>query len=218
MTLFPFSAVLTGDLIGSRTHSAAALTAAFDTLEEIVADIHADVGGQVAMSRYRGDGWQVLLDEGKQALRSALRIMAAFAARPDIPQTRLGIGLGPADRPASGQLASASGRAFEAAGDVIDNMDKRRRLDIETGAGTAITTIVALLDHQIGRWTPPQAESLVLALRENRPTQEEIAATFGVSRQAIQLRLAAVGIDVLRETMWFFESQIRDVWKADPHD
>ncbi len=214
MSHHSFSAVLTGDMIHSRTHRRPALDEAFDRLEHVVAAIEADTRTNVATTRYRGDGWQVFLGDGTQALRAALRIMATFAAAPDLPQTRLGIGLGPANLPASGDLASASGHAFEAAGDVLDAMDKRRSLDIETGAGPAIATIVGLLDHQIARWTPPQAETLVHALRHDRPTQEEIAATFNVSRQAIQLRLAAAGIDPLRETIYFFESQIRDQWQG----
>jgi len=51
-----------------------------------------------------------------------------------------------------------------------------------------------------GRWTPEQAEAVMLALApgpESPRTQAEIAEVLGVTRQAVQSRLSGAGWDAI---------------------
>ena len=206
-----FAAVLTGDLRNSRSMSGDALTKAMDLIERTAGDIGCDVGQAVRFDRHRGDGWQVFLPQTETALRATLRIVAALRAQ-NGPDTRIAIGIGAATLPANDDLGAASGEAFIGAGDMLDGMDRHQNLAIDRRTGTFIPAIVGLLDWQSRQWTAPQAAALYEALRNQTPTQEEIAMKFGVSRQAIQLRLAGTGLPAIRDALHAFESGIETAW------
>lgn len=208
-----FAAVLTGDLRQSRKIDASALQTAMSCIQAAAEDIARDTDLKVRFDRHRGDGWQVYLPHAEPALRAALRIVAALKAQTGL-STRIAIGIGQAILPPDGDLGAASGEAFIGAGDMLDGMERNRNLAIDWRCGPFIPALVGLLDWQSQQWTAPQAEALFEALRSQTPTQEEIAGKFGVSRQAIQLRLAATGLSALREALAAYETHIEHVWET----
>lgn len=204
-----FAAVLTGDIRGSRTMGEASLRTAMEVIEQTAHDIGDDLKFEVRFDRHRGDGWQIVLPRAQSALRAALRISAALTAQEGGLQTRIAIGLGTATIPANGDLGAASGTAFVEAGDILDTMERHETIVIDRQVGTVVNAMIGLLDWQAQNWTAPQAAALVEALRHRAPTQEEIATRFGVTRQAIQLRLSGTGLPAIREAIHAFESHIR---------
>ncbi len=214
---YPLAAVLTGDLIGSRRKPAAAVDMAIAALRDAALDIGRDMQRPVVFDRHRGDGWQVLLPEAAAGLRSAMRLVAALTAAETGLSTRIGLGFGPARLVADRDLASAQGAAFQMSGDVLDGLPRQDRIALPalgTAAGPPLQAMTMLLDWESRRWSPGQAAALFEALRLAGPTQEEIAEKFGVSRQAIQMRLAATGLRAVLEALNVFESQIDDVWHS----
>ena len=178
-------------------------------LSDTAADIAADSGSHVRFARFRGDGWQMLLPEAGTALRAALRVIAALTAADQGFATRIGVGLGAADLPADGALSAGRGQAFLDAGDTLDRLTEPDRLSFGQAGGPALPVIVALIDWQARNWTAPQAEALFEALRHNPPTQAEIAARFGISRQAVGLRLGGTALSALRDAIGYFEDNVR---------
>lgn len=212
---YQFAAVLTGDIISSRQSSVETLDAALQAIAQGAEDFGRDCHGFALFTRYRGDGWQVFLPEGEMALRAALRLIAVLRAADTGLVTRIGIGLGTAHLPATCDLGAAHGEAFTLAGDVLDGMHRNDRLQLPglpDAADPAYSAMVMLLDWQARHWTAAQAEALFEALRIIEPTQDEIAEAAGVTRQAIQLRLAATGLRAIRQSLWAYESRIRDLW------
>jgi len=206
-----FAAVLTGDIRDSRRMDDAALARAMGLIEQTATDIGTDLTCDLRFDRHRGDGWQIFLPRARNALRAALRISAALTAQGDGLQTRIAIGIGTATIPANGDLGAASGTAFVEAGDMLDSMERHETIVIDRQVGTVMTAMIGLLDWQAQNWTAPQAAALFEALRHRTPTQEEIATKFGVSRQAIQLRLAGTALPAIREAIYAFERHIRDL-------
>lgn len=206
--LHDFAAVLTGDIRESRHSSEAALGNAMSRIAETAHDIGDDLNLETRFNRHRGDGWQVFLPRAQGALRAALRISAALTAQEDGLKTRIAIGLGSATIPDDGDLGAASGTAFVAAGDMLDSMDRHEMIVIDRQVGTVMTAMIGLLDWQAQNWTAPQSAALFEALRHRAPTQEDIATKFGVSRQAIQLRLAGTGLPAIREAIHAFQSTV----------
>ncbi len=212
---FQFAAVLTGDLIKSRKRTNDAVDQAMSVLAAATKDLAHDFNidpQKVIFERFRGDGWQVFLPQGEIALRASLRLIAQLTAQGDGMATRIGIGLGKASLPADRRLGAASGEAFTVAGDVLENQDRNARISSPSMGNPAMTAMIMLLDWQSQNWTPAQAAALFEAMRDDTPTQEEIAGRFGVSRQAIQMRLAGTGLHAIREAFWAFESGIRQDW------
>ncbi|WP_425098360.1 hypothetical protein [Tropicibacter sp. S64] len=212
-----FAAVLTGDLVSSRKQDSAAVDRAMQILREAVAGFPEDwrmPSEAFVFDRHRGDGWQVFLPQGEMALRTALRLIAALTKEPDLSlSTRIGVGLGKARVPPSRDLGAAHGAAFTDAGDVLDGMDRQQKLAFPWPIGLSMLAIAGLLDWQSQNWTAAQAEALYEALRNQTPTQEEIARQFGVSRQAVQIRLSKAGSHAILEAVYAFESQIAEIWE-----
>lgn len=217
MTLqcFPFAAVLTGDFVGSR-RDADALVQAMQVLRGFVADLPDDLHMTPVFDRYRGDGWQVLLPEAQPGLRVALRIIAALKRDAALP-TRIALGFGPAQLPSDHDLGAASGPAFLDAGDALSGMDRQQRLAIPRAsdpAQSAYGALVAFLDHESQGWTRGQAEALDKALRLSAPTQDEIATSLGVTRQAVQSRLSGTALAAITAALHAFESRLDAIFDA----
>ena len=191
-------AVLTGDLVDSTRFAPEAMEKTMAILYSAAPDGH--------FTRYRGDGWQAIVAPPARALRTALGLIARLAAEDSLPATRIAIGLGPVESLGTADLSDARGAAFEASGRALDGIGRAARLTVD---GTGITplhrAIVALLDERSARWTPEQARAVALALDPAEPTQAAVAASLGISAQAVNYRLAGAGWNALRQAVSAWE-------------
>lgn len=183
-------AVLTGDLIASTRAPVAAVSASM----ALIAQIAARIGKTTRFTRYRGDGWQIYLDDPGLGLWAMLLIAASLRAA-DLPESRIALGLGAAHGGSADSLVTAGGEAFTASGRALDAMAAPARLAL-AGAGVdrLHQRLVALLDERAAGWSREQAEAVAMALEpEAQPTQAQIAARLGITRQAVAARLQAAG-------------------------
>ncbi len=206
------AAVLTGDLIDST----AAGTEATDEAMAILADTAEDISGwpdagPTRFTRYRGDGWQILVTPPKYALRATLVLTARLRAAATAPPTRIAIGVGPADSVGGNDLSDAHGPAFSSSGRALEDMLRGSRLNFGGKIGPKTSrlhgVIVDLLDERTGRWTPEQAEAAAFALHPDEPTQAEIAGRLGISSQAVSYRLSGAGVATIRRALHTWEAE-----------
>ena len=212
-TSFTFAAVLTGDIIASRRHEDVEIDIAMQVLAAAAADIATDTKTPVIFERHRGDGWQVFLPQGNTALRAALRLVARLRAHGGGIETRAGIGLGDVRLSRTADLASAGGRAFVHAADALRDLPRASRMGLGHQLGDGMSALLGLIDWQSQHWTPPQAEALYEALGSNPPTQKEIAALFGISRQAVGLRLGGTALEPLQQAITHFETAAQGLYQ-----
>lgn len=190
--------VLTGDLVASRKAGRPEVDAAMQALSDAAADFGRDHGHDLRFTRFRGDGWQVLVPDANLALEATLFLAARLRATGGQIDTRISIGIGPVDTPGSRDLSDASGPAFFTSGDHLEKIGRRQRLHIAgVDVGPWHVAVIDLLDHILAGWSAPQAEAVALALRSDAPTQDDIAAELGITRQAVQSRLAGAGFSFL---------------------
>lgn len=211
----PLYAVLTGDLIGSTRVPAAAQEGSMACLAAMAGRLVGwPEGVPPRFTRHRGDGWQIVAP-ATFGLRVALVLAAALRARPDLPATRLAIGLGAATSLGSADLRDARGPAFEASGHALDTMERQRLLAL---SGTGVTplhqAVLRLMDLQLARWTAAQAEIAAEALHPEAPTLADLAARHGITPQAVSERMKAGGITALRRALEDCETSHRQ--DADP--
>ena len=197
LTLF---AVITGDLIGSTAAGPAALTASMHVISSTAAQIGFWPGSSdTRFTRSRGDGWQMVLDRPGLALRAAFVLQARLRSLSDGIPTRISIGVGAAVSLGTADLSDASGPAFTASGKGLDQMATGATLALTCGPGTPFQhALAALADALMCGWTPQQAEATALALHPANPTLAEMAAKLGISKQAINYRLAGANLRALR--------------------
>ena len=192
------SAVLTGDLIGSRDAPGGRVDAVLDALRAAARDFGRRHGTDLRFTRSRGDGWQVLVRDAGLALEAMLVLLARLRAADTGIATRVAVGIGSLTTIGTADLSDADGTAFVASGDALAAMTRRHDLVIAgEGVGPTDVAIVALCEAQVRRWTAAQAEAAALALLDGDATQDDLARQLGVTRQAVQNRLAGAGVAAL---------------------
>lgn len=185
-------AVLTGDIVSSRKAPPKALEQAFAILQQAAADFGQHQDLDLRFTRNRGDGWQVVLTDPSQCFDAILYIIASLRAGQSGLDTRISVAIAPVDTLGSRDLADANGPAFFIAGDQLDKMPRTTRIAM-ANLGPAQAAIIDMTDHIIARWTAAQAQAVALALLGPAKTQDDIAAHLGITRQAVQNRLASAG-------------------------
>ena len=189
-----YHTILTGDLIKSRRADAKAIAAAFDVLQSAAADFGQAQGIDLRFTRYRGDGWQVALTDPGLTLDAILYLLARLRAAHPKMATRISAGVGTIDTLGTDDLSDGTGAAFFISGDHIDKMSPRRQLVIAgQGIGPSQAAIIDLTEFITTGWTAAQAEAVACALHKAPRTHEDIAKQLGITRQAVQNRLAGAG-------------------------
>jgi hypothetical protein len=203
----PAAAVVTGDLIGSTRATPGALERAMEVLAAAAGEIAAwPPAADTRFTRFRGDGWQILVADAALGLRAALLAIARLRAAGAGLATRAAIGVGRVDSTGTENLADARGPAFEASGHALDAMSRGHRLAIDgEGVGPLHRAVVELLGERATRWTPQQAEATAFYLRPGDPTNATIAAELGITPQAVNYRLTGAGAPAIRRALDFWE-------------
>ena len=201
-------AVLTGDLIKSRQATPAAVDAAFAVLRAAAIDLGRAWDIDLRFTRYRGDGWQIVMPPAL-VLDTLLYFVARLrAGAPDI-ETRISAGIGPIDSVGTKDLSDANGAAFFLSGIQLDGMSRKRKFAIAGyGISAPQIAIIDLAEFIASSWTSAQAEAVALSLQGHTPTHDDIASDLGITRQAVQSRLAGAGIS-------YFDNALRAMRNGD---
>lgn len=201
-------AVLTGDLVASRTYGARAVDDAMRFLSTTADDIagwhltETMAVQDTRFTRYRGDGWQMIVSIAHFGLRAAIFAYARLAARPELPETRIAVGIGTVDRLPGPDLSAADGPAFAVSGHTLGRMARGERLKLAGhGVNECWSALTRLLDDRLQDWTPEQAEAVALAIVPGAPTQAELATRLGISPQAVSSRLTGARWPSIRHVL-----------------
>lgn len=203
------TAVLTGDLISSTSADPGRVERSMAALSEQAALIGAELHHNLRFTRFRGDGWQVHLSDPADFLWVTTLLHAVLRSGPQryLP-SRIAIGLGSTEKLGQTGLSEASGTAFVNSGRALDALSFGQTTAL-SGDGTddIQRSVVAFLDAQVIGWSQERAEVLALRLRPNwDPTQEDIAASLGISRQAVSSRLRAANWGLIYKACTAFKS------------
>ncbi len=205
--MIQISAVLTGDLIGSTRADPKRVERTMTVLEHQATLIAEATKADTRFTRFRGDGWQIFLQDPKHFLWVAVYLNAILKADPDgtVP-TRIAIGLGTADQLGVRDLSAAKGTAFTSSGRALDNMSNGQTLAL-AGAETddIQRSVIAFIQDCMAGWSQEQAEVVRLKLTPgNDPTHGEMATQLGISRQAVGSRLQASGFELINDAVRAF--------------
>lgn len=205
MNSAPIHAVLTGDLIDSTAADRAAVDLAMSALQAVESELWLR---DLRFTRYRGDGWQMLLPEPGRALRLALRLVAGLAASGAGLSTRICIGFGSVTHAGTTDLRDASGTAFLRSGRGLESLPRGQTWGIAGGGGLPdwVAALIPLAAWQSSGWTKGQAEVVAQWLDPVTRTQEDWADLAGLSRQAWKSRFDGSGIAAWSQALTAFET------------
>lgn len=202
--------ILTGDIVKSSALSGGGLDSVMTALAEVAASIGEWPGEfGVRYERFRGDGWQLLIERPLHALRACLFARAAVRRTSDRGETRIGIGVGAATTGAT--LAESSGAAFELSGHGLEQLGVHQLWRIEQARVSpdehALTqALFAVCDERSRHWTARQADIFMRLAAPGAPLMAEVAETLSVQPQTVQTHFARAGGHALLEAIEAFES------------
>ncbi len=160
-------AVLTGDIVGSSKMSDELREQTFSRIRQQLEFIQQ---GKTAfpLSIYRGDSWQILLDDPKDALRLTLLIRTALLMGnydgKDRADTRVSIGIGSVDKIDPEDISLSYGEAFTLSGHGLEALKKKQRMAFAAPSldqGDCIAgAVIPLLDALIDKITAKQARAM----------------------------------------------------------
>jgi len=201
-------AVLTGDLINSRRAGTAAVAQTFDHLRDAATRFGTAWDLDLRFTRYRGDGWQIVLTTPGLLLDAALYFMARLKAERSEIATRISIGVGRVETLGSRDLSDATGPAFFTSGDLLGGMGRNRMFALAgEGIGVAQVAIVDLAEGIATGWTATQAQAAALHFEGRLERHEDIAQELGVTRQAVQSRLSGAGLSYFDNALYALRTQ-----------
>lgn len=209
-------AVLTGDIIDSSLLTLKQRKHVLEQIERILQELAQAFAMKYEL--FRGDSFQIVMEECASALRVALLLRAKLRAlkMPDSSQVvdaRLSVGLGQVEYPHE-QVVISDGEAFRLSGRAFEELGKRtlvvltpwRQLNEELALSTAF------VDEIIMKWSSAQAEVMGLRLNSEH-TQKELAEQLERSPQTISRLLQSADEKNISAYIKRFEKLIQDQLK-----
>ncbi len=197
-------AVLTGDIVKSSDMTSDELSSVFSGLSEASLAISDWQGLPGHFTRFRGDGWQMVVSPAL-CLRALTAMRAVVRRAGKGFETRIGVGLG-LGVIKDGDLSAAEGAAFVRSGHALDQI-KRGALLAAPDGPLSLRVTLPLADHIIKGWTMRQAEIAYLMLPPSGPTQADVARTLNLTQQTIQQQIDSSGLLKLLEACTILEEQ-----------
>lgn len=205
-------AILTGDIVGSRKLEPAERRRLPRVLERLGTELAAWPQVPLALSRHRGDGWQVLVSAPDRALRAALFVRTTLRSR--FPgrrvDTRIAVGVGTLDFLPGDRIADGDGAAYRLSGAALEERASSHLRFAAEKPRSEIGVVFELVDALARDWTPAQATALRGALLDW--TQEKIAAKWpdgAISQQAVAQHLRRAGWDAVDAALTWYETQAK---------
>jgi conserved domain protein len=184
--------VITGDVVGSTKIND------FGKLPKLINDLITEISlccTKCKVEISRGDSFQVLVEDPKQALLVALLIRAGFRkssidlGNKDL-DVRLSVGIGEVSY-MDEKIGQSNGEAFILSGHGFDNLTKAQRLSVQTfseSINSELKVETAFVDDIVSNWTQLHGEIMYQDLLTDS-TQCELAKKLGTSQQNICKRL-----------------------------
>lgn len=205
--------VITGDVVGSTKINE------FGKLPKLINDLITEISLYCAKCKVeisRGDSFQVLVEDPKQALLVALLIRAGFRkssidlGNKDL-DVRLSVGIGEVSY-IDEKIGQSNGEAFILSGHGFDNLTKTQRLSVQTfseSINSELKVETAFVDDIVSNWTHLHGEIMYQSLLTDS-TQCELAKKLGTSQQNICKRLRCAKEKLVRLYLNRFSSLIID--------
>ncbi|WP_027124802.1 hypothetical protein [Gelidibacter mesophilus] len=199
------TSILTGDIIKSRSIKNPELW--LSTLREALA---ACAQNDAQWEIYRGDSFQLELEDIAESLKAAIYIKACIKTIKGL-DVRIAIGIGV--KTFSGKsIVESNGEAFQFSGETLENLKKEKvNLKIKTTnqkfdqeVNLYFKLALAIMDD----WTPNSAEIVKLHMEQPQALQEELGKHIGINQNAVSGRQKRAHMDLIMQLEQLYRQKI----------
>lgn len=194
-------AVITGDIINSRTEDVAIWLPVLKLeLQKVGKDLK-------DWEIYRGDSFQ-LKTTPKLALKIAFQLKTALKQFKTL-DVRMAVGIGE-ETYAADKVTEANGSAYINSGECFEEL-KKQTLAIKTPwkeFDVVLNLVLDVLELTINNWTPNYALLIKESLNDTTVTQKELAEKLDKKQSNISTSLKKAGFDEILKIIDYYNTQI----------
>ncbi|WP_035649119.1 hypothetical protein [Flavobacterium sp. ASV13] len=198
------TSVITGDIIGSRQQKSNHWV---EDLKKILAPFGATPS---QWEVYRGDEFQIEVNNPEDALLTAILIKARLRAIKS--DARMSIGFGDKTHTAE-KISESNGSAFINSGELFDTLKKQKvTLALRTGDlafDEKMNLMLQLALTFMDSWLVQSAEFVALAIENPSLSQEELGQKLGINQAAVSRRQKRAQFDLVMNLDRYFRTQIK---------
>jgi hypothetical protein len=199
--------VITGDIINSKRNSPKAW------LKPLKKELDAIGKSPKFWEIYRGDSFQVIVSDPKNALLTAIKIKATLKSIQGI-NVRMSIGMGSRTHNAP-KITESNGSAFVHSGEKFETLKKEKQ-------NLAIKSDWPIFDEEMNlylklsliamdNWTVNAAEIVKTAMENPGKLQEELGQIVGIKQNAISNRLKRAYYGEIMEVNEMYKSKLKSL-------
>lgn len=199
--------VITGDIINSKRNSPKAW------LKPLKKELDAIGKSPKFWEIYRGDSFQVIVSDPKNALLTAIKIKATLKSIQGI-NVRMSIGMGSRTHNAP-KITESNGSAFVHSGEKFETLKKEKQ-------NLAIKSDWPVFDEEMNlylklsliamdNWTVNAAEIVKTAMENPGKLQEELGQIVGIKQNAISNRLKRAYYGEIMEVNEMYKSKLKSL-------
>ena len=197
--------IITGDIIESQTRHP-------DTwMEKLKAELNTIGQAPAIWEIYRGDSFQVLINDPFQSLLCAFKLKATIKSIKGL-DVRMAIGFGNKDY-SPAHITESNGTAFVFSGEKYERLKKENiNLAIRSSNevfDAEINLYLKLLLSVVDKWTVNSAEIVKICLEHPTTSQEEIGKILGIKQNAVSNRLKRACFEELNEVLAMFKTKLK---------
>lgn len=199
------TSVLTGDIIKSRSIKNPEIW--LTTLKEALS---ASTQNKSQWEIYRGDSFQLELENITESLKAALYIKACIKTIKGL-DVRIAIGIG--EKSFTGQtIVESNGEAFQFSGDTLENLKKEKvNLKIKTRNAPLnqdLNLYFKLALTIMDQWTTNSAEIVKLHIEQPNALQEELGKLIGINQNAVSSRQKRAHLELIMQLEQHYRRKI----------
>lgn len=199
--------VITGDLINSKK------MAPSNWLKILKKELSMEGNTPEDWEIYRGDSFQIEIQNPEEALAISIRIKAAIKSMPGM-DVRMAIGIGDKTYPAK-SITEANGSAFIYSGQLVEEL-KKMKLNLamrsnSTKLDQEINLYLKLALLAMDSWTITAAETIHAAFIYPEKSQEELGRLMGIRQNAISTRLKRARYYEILELIEMYRIKIKEL-------
>jgi len=159
---------------------------------------------------YRGDEFQLEIDNPAEALQIAIQIKAYLKTlRLD---ARMAIGIGEKSHNAE-KISESNGTAFVRSGELFEKL-KKQKVTLAISSGQAdfdakINLMLRLGLTFMNQWLVQSAELVLVAIENQSLSQEEIGQRLGINQAAVSRRRKRANFDLVLELENYYSENIQ---------
>jgi|SRR5690606_14564270 len=199
--------IITGDIINSKRNSPKVW------LKLLKKELNVIGATPKVWEIYRGDSFQVIINDPGNALMVAIKIKAAMMSLSKV-DVRMALGFGKRTHNAP-KITESNGSAFVHSGEKFEMLNQeKQKIAVKSdhpSFDSEINLYLKLSLIAMDNWTANSAEIIKIAIENPNKSQEDLGKMLGIRQNAVSTRLKRAYYTEIMEVNQMFQTKLKEL-------